>query len=135
MQIHNIFVKLSHFPEDCKVGKLKPLLKKAETNAKNFRSISLLDTVKIYEESNIRPNCEILSQNNTLDKYHSVLRKNHSTDTSLSYLTDRILTRFGSGLLTGTMCIDLQKVFRNLNHEILLKNVPSWIYESIKKLV
>ena len=89
----------------------------------------------MYKESNIRPNCEILSQNNTLDKYHSVLRKNHSTDTSLSYLTDRILTRFGSGLLTGTMCIDLQKVFRTLNQEILLKNVPSWIYESIKKLV
>ena len=65
-------MKLSHFPEDCKVGKLKPLLKKAETNAKNFRSISLLDTVtkfikKVIYDQTVRYLAKItLSTNITL---------------------------------------------------------------------
>ena len=44
-----------------------------------------------------------------LYKYQSGFRKNHATDTSLSYLTDDILTGFDSSLLTGMILIDLQK--------------------------
>ena len=45
--------------------------------------------------------------NNILYKYQSGFRKNLSKDTSLSYLTDTILTGFDSGLLTGMIFIDL----------------------------
>ena len=38
-QICNISIKLSHFPKDCKVAKLKPLRKNGtKTDRKNFRS-------------------------------------------------------------------------------------------------
>ena len=51
--------------------------------------------------------------------------KNHSTGTSLAYLTDKILTGFDSGLLTGMILIDLQKAFDAINHDILLKKMSA----------
>lgn len=51
-----------------------------------------------------------LTDNNILYKCQSGFRKNHSADTSPSYQTDKILTDFDSGLLTGMVLIYLQKV-------------------------
>ena len=65
-----------------------------------------------------------LTENNVLYRYHSGFRKNHSTDLttqqSLEYLTNKILTGFDSGLLTRMILIDLQKAFDTINHYILL---------------
>ena len=45
-QICNLSIKLSHFPRDCKLAKLKPLYKKgSKTDPKNYRPISLLPIV------------------------------------------------------------------------------------------
>ena len=63
--------------------------------------------------------------NNILYKYQSCFRNNHSKDTTLLYLTDKILTSFDSGLLTGIIQINLQKAFDTINHDILLRNMPS----------
>ena len=68
---------------------------------------------------------EYLTDNNILDKYQSGFRKNYSIDTSLSYLTDKILAGFDSGLLTGIILIDLQKAFDTINHQILLRKMTS----------
>ena len=62
-----------------------------------------------------------LTENNVLYRCQSGFRKNHSTDTSLSYLTDKILTGFDSGLLIGMILIDLERAFDIINHDILLK--------------
>ena len=50
--IINLSIKLSTFPEDCKIAKLKPIFKKgARTDPKNYRPISLLSLVsKIIEK-------------------------------------------------------------------------------------
>ena len=64
---------------------------------------------------------EYLTDNNILYKYQSGFRKNLSTDTSLSYLTNRILTGFDSGLLTGMILIDLQEAFDTANLDIRKK--------------
>ena len=60
-------------------------------------------------------------ENNILYRYQSGFLKNHSTDTSLTYVMDKILTGFDSGLLTGMILIDLQKAFDAINYDILLK--------------
>ena len=62
-----------------------------------------------------------LTDNNILYRYQSGFCKNHSTDTSFSYLADKILTGFDSGLLTEIILIDRQKAFHTINHDILLK--------------
>ena len=66
-----------------------------------------------------------LTENSILYIHQSGFQKNHSTDTSLVYLTDKILTGFDSGLLTGMILIDLQKAFDTINHDILLRKVPA----------
>ena len=127
IQICNLSIKLSHFPKDCKLAKLKPLYKKGtKTDPKNFRPISLLPIVsKIIEKGIHNQTMEYLMHNNILYKCKSCFRNNHSTDTSLSYLTDKILTGFDSDLLTRMILIDLQKAFDTINHAIVLKKMAS----------
>ena len=95
-QICSLSIELSHFPKDCKVAKLKPLYKKGtKTDPKNFRPISLLPIVsKIFEKVIHDQTMEYLTDNNILYKYQSGFHKNHSTDTSLSYLTNKDIDRF-----------------------------------------
>ena len=131
-QICNLSIKLHHFSNNCKLAKLKPLYKKGpKTDPKNFRPISLLPIVSKIIEKIIRDQImEYLAANKILYIYQSGFRKNHSTDTCLSCQTDKILTAFDSGLLTGMILIDLQKVFGTINHNILLKNMSSTGFSS-----
>ena len=126
-QICNLSIKLSHLPKDCKEVKLKPLYKKGtKTDLKSYRPTSLQPIVsKIFEKVMHDQTMEYLTDNNILYKYQSGFHKNHSTDTSLSYLIDKILTGFDSGLLTGMILIDLQKAFDTINHDILLRKMAS----------
>ena len=77
-QICNLSIKLSDFPKDCEVAKLKPLYKKGtKTDPKNFRSISLLPIVsRIFEKVILDQTMEYLTDNNILYKYQSGFRKN-----------------------------------------------------------
>ena len=96
------------------------------THPKTFRPISLLLIAsKIMEKVIHDQNMDYLTENNILYRYQSGFRKNHSTNTSLSFLTDRILTSVGSGLLTGMVLIDLQKASDTLNYELLLRKMAS----------
>ena len=66
---------------------------------------------------------EYLRDNNILYKYQSGFCKNFSTDASLLYLTNKIMTGFYSGIPTEMILIDLQKVFDTINHDILVKKM------------
>ena len=66
-----------------------------------------------------------LTENTVLYIYQSGFWKNHSTDTSLAYFMDKILTGFDSGLLTRMILINLEKAFDTINHDILLKKVSA----------
>ena len=122
-QICNLSIKLSHFPNNCKLAKLKPLYKKgSKTDPKNFRPISLLPIVSKIIEKIIH---DQTMDNKILYRHQSGFRKNHLTDICLSYLADKIPTGFDSGLLTGMILIDLQKAFDTINHNILLKKMSS----------
>ena len=102
-QIYNLSIKCSLFSKDCKVAKVKPLYKKGtKTDPKDLRTIYLLSVVSnIMEKLMHDETMNYLTENNILYRYQSGFHKNHSTDTSLSYLADKILTGFDSSLLTG----------------------------------
>ena len=64
-----------------------------------------------------------LSNNEILYNYQSGFRKNHSTDSFLTFLYDKILKGFDEGLMTGMILIDLQKAFDTIDHDILLQKL------------
>ena len=62
-----------------------------------------------------------LDKNKILYRYQSGFRLYHSTDTCLSYLSDKIVQGFENSLFTGMILIDLQKAFDTMDHEIFLE--------------
>ena len=76
-EICNISIKLSHFPKNCKLAKLKPLYKKGtKTDPKNFKPIWLLPIVSKIIKRVIKDQI----MNYTLFRHQSVFPKNYSTD-------------------------------------------------------
>ncbi len=124
-EICNLSIRLSTFPDKCKIAKLKPLFKKgSKTEAKNYRPISLLPLIsKIVEKVIYDQTQNFLDKNEILYKYQSGFRSNHSTNSCLSYLSNKVLTSFDQGMLTGMILIDLQKAFDTIDHEILLQKM------------
>ena len=90
----NLFMTLESFSDVCKIAKVKPLFQKggSKTDQSNFRPISLLPLLsKVFERDVFDQTEEFLSLNKILYHYQSGFRKNHSTDTCLSFLNDKIL--------------------------------------------
>ena len=95
--------------------------KGSKTEAKNYRPISLLPLVSKIIEKIIHNQTEsFLEKHEIIYKYQSGFRKNHSTNSCLSYLSNKIQKGFEEGNLTGMILIDLQKAFDTIDHEILL---------------
>ena len=124
-QLCNLSMKTSCFPSCCKTAKLKPLFKKgSKTDPKNYRPISLLPIIsKIIEKVVHEQTNSFLTQNDILYKFQSGFRRNHSTESCLTFLNDKILKGFDSGLLTGMILIDLQKAFDTVDHDILFEKM------------
>ena len=78
---------------------------------------------KVFERVVLDQTKEFSILNKILYDYQFGFRKNHSTDTCLSFLNEKILKDFDDGLVTGMILINLQKVFDTINHDILLKKL------------
>ena len=125
--IINLSIKLSTFPEECKIAKLKPIFKKgARTDPKNYRPISLLPLVSKIIEKSIHFQIEdYLNKKKLIYMYQSGFRTNHSTDLCLAQLIDFVATGMDKQMHTGMILVDLQEAFDTLNHGILLKKKRS----------
>ena len=124
----NLSSTLGSFPDACKIARVKPLFKKgSKTDPSNYRPISLLPLLsKVFERVVLDKAEEFLSLTKILYDYQSVFRKNHSTDTCLSLLNDKILKGF-DGLVTGVILIDLQKASDMINHDHTVKWFQSYL--------
>ena len=60
---------------------------------------------------------------NVIYKYQSGFHSKHSTNSSLSYLCNKLQRRFEKGMLTGRILIDLQKAFHSIDYKILKKKI------------
>ena len=63
---------------------------------------------------------EAIRNHNIIYKYQSGFRTNHSTNSCLSYLSDKIQNGLVESKFTGMILIDLQKAFDTIDREILL---------------
>ena len=124
-ELCNLSIKLGSFPDSCKIAKLKSLFKKgSKTNPSNYRPISLLPLIsKIVEKLIHEQTSSFLSNNELLYNYQSGIRKNHSTDSCLTFLYDKILKGFDKWLMTGMILVDLQKAFDTIDYDILLVDI------------
>ena len=106
-QICNLSIKLSTAPDVYKIAKLKSLYKKGKkTDPRNYRPISLLPVIsKILEKVIHDQTKDFVIGKDILQKFPSGFSKFHCTDSSLSYLQDKVAKRFVSGLLTGMILI------------------------------
>ena len=102
-ELCNLSISLDRFPDDCKQAKLKPLFKKgSKDEPKNYRPISLLPQIsKVIEKIVHEQILEYLDKNKILYRYQSGFRPYHSTDTCLSYLSDKIVQGFENSMFTG----------------------------------
>ena len=64
-----------------------------------------------------------LDENKILFTYQSGFCKHYSTDTCLSYLTDKVHNGFEKGSLTCMILINLQKAFDTTDHKILIEKM------------
>ena len=91
-----------------------------------IKTISKLSKIsKIIEKFIHEQASSFLSNNELLYNYQSGFRKNHSTDSCLTFLHDKILKGFDKGLMTGMILVDLQKAFDTIDHDILLKKLSA----------
>ena len=117
--------KFSRLLQCCKVG---TFIKKREpkTNPLNYRPISLLSLIsKIIGKRIHKQTSSFLSNNEILYNYQSGFWKNHSTDSCLTFLHDKILKGFDMGFMTGMILIDIQIAFHTIDHDILLKTLST----------
>ena len=121
----NLSIKQSLFPDKSKIAKLKPLFKKGcKSDLKNYRPISLLPVVsKIIEKTTQIQTQKYLDKNGLLYKYQSGFCTNLSMDSCLVELTDSILRGMDNGFHTGMILVDLQKAFDTLDRTILLQKM------------
>ena len=116
----NLSIKLSAFPDKCKIAKLIPLFKTGlKLDSKNCRPISQLPLLSKLIEKVIHTQAqEYLDKRSLLYKFQSGLRKKISTDSCLVQLSDYTINSMDKGIL-----IDLQKTFDTLDHDVLLKKM------------
>ena len=123
--IINLSIKLSTFPEECKIAKLKPIFKKSvSTDPKNYRHIFLLPLVSKIIEKSIHFQIEdYLNKKKLIYMYQSGFRTNHSTDLCLAQLIDFVAIGMDKQMHTGMKLVDLQKAFDTLDDGVLLKKM------------
>ena len=108
-ELCNFSMTLGNFPNACKIAKVNRLFQKcSKTDSSNYRPISLLPLLsKVFERVVLDQTKEFSILNKILYDYQFGFRKNHSTDTCLSFLNEKILKGFDDGLVTGMILIDL----------------------------
>ena len=118
--IITLSMKLSTFPEEFKIAKLKSIFKKgARTDPKNYRPNSLLPLVSKIIEKSIHFQIEdYLSQKKLIYMYQSAFRTNYSTDLFLAQLPYFVSTGMDKQMHTGMALVNHEKAFDTLDNGV-----------------
>ena len=119
--IYNIAVEEGVFPDQLKIAKVIPVLKKGDPfDVGNYRPISILPIIsKCFEQLTlIRLNC-FLEKNEIINSSQHGFRKRFSTITAAYDFIEKIYTEFDNKSPALGIYIDLTNAFGLVNHQIL----------------
>ena len=100
----------------------------SKSDLNNYRPISVIPAVaKIFEKNYLclEQLYQYLNEDSLLNSGQSGFPSLHSTLTSLLETNDSWCVNIDRGLLNCVILIDLKKAFDTIDHEIILKNLPS----------
>lgn len=126
--IVNLSLKTSIVPSAWKEAKIIPIYKSgASSLVENYRPISVLPILsKVLEKAVHTQLSTFLETNKLLNDSQFGYRENRSTDLASALLIDNIRRNGDSGLLTGTLFLDLRKAFDTINHDLIIKKLASY---------
>ena len=67
-----------------------------------------------------------LTSNSLLNSHQSAYCKHHSTETSLLYIHDYLISAIGSQKISCLCLLDLSAAFDTIDHDILITRLSSW---------
>ena len=124
MIINQIF-NTGIFPDELKIAKVIPMLKKRDkSDLNNFRPIPILPVIsKIIERVLHNQIYAYLNQHNLLYNHQYSFIKQHSTELAALELIDRTIIALDNGETPINIFLDMSKAFDTLNHTILLNKL------------
>ena len=132
LKIINISLLNGQNPESFKLAKIKPIHKGGpKSDPSNYRPISVIPVLSNIIEKHISKHWfAFLHKYDILHKSQSGFRKKHSCNTALISLLDEWLKNIAKGEITGAIFFDLRTAFDVADHEILLRKLKSYKFDS-----
>lgn len=123
--IVNQSISSNVFPDDWKIGKIKPIPKgNTVEELKDLRPISILPVLsKVIERVVCTQLTEYLETQMILPNVQSGFRAGHGTETALAHVTDEILAESDEGNGTILVLLDFSRAFDCINTELLLSKM------------
>ena len=129
--IVNLSLSSGHFHPLFEQSVVSPLLKKSTLDNEqlsNYRPISRLSLISKIIERVVKSRLnDHLFSHCLLNAHQSAYRRHHSTETSLLYTHDHLITAIGSQKLSRLCLLDLSAAFDTIDHDILLTRLSSWL--------
>ena len=118
--IFNLSIHSGEIPRSWKAATVTPLHKSgSHSDPNNFRPISVLPVMKIFERAIHKQLYDHLVKNKLLSQLQSEFRPGHSTSTALLDVSDYIQKNIREGNFTGAVFLDLSKAFDIIDHCLL----------------
>lgn len=116
----NLTIWTGIIPQEWKEAKVTPIFKSGEKDdVNNYRPISVLPLISKKKKRTVQVQLvSFLTTNNVLSEHQSGFRKQHSTQTAVTYLTYFILERMDKQELTGAVFIDLKRGLRSRRSQV-----------------
>ena len=124
-KICNLSIETGVFPSQWKQARITPIHKGGpKDDCSNYRPISILPVLsKILEKHVFIHLYQYLCDQKLLADSQYGFRKNHSCQTALINLTEKMYNAIKNGRLFGVVQLDLKKAFDLVNHKLLLEKL------------
>ena len=132
-KIINLSIDHGQVPDQLKIAKVTPLLKRGPTDeCGNYRPISILPVFsKVMEKLVNHQILNYLEKHNLLNKNQFGFRHGRGTSDAISNFTNQILESFDKGECVLGIFIDLSKAFDTIDHKIIIRKLEKYNFSAL----